>query len=518
MPTPPKKRPDRHYNFTTTNKVFAWSSLALLATSAWMVIDDYKKPWKRYQSEFRDRERAVIEAQAEEQRAALNAEEIAGVEAEIAREAEGLTQRAGEIDALEGTIGDLADKVYEADATYRQTKSLLDTAKYELDVAIQHGSGEEARRAEYEQKVVELRENQIALETYRDEFEAAEDELDEMEKGRTEAEQRLATLRVSLTSLQDRAATLEKGIDFLLLNFPLMDMLAPDIKVEQVMLSGLYHDINFTDIDRVDRCVTCHVAANRGGFDGEEWEAPFRSHPRLDLFVGDTSPHPYATFGCTTCHEGLDRATDFARLEAEGLRHLRAYPRATFEVVIGPPVGLAVMAGLDRDDERVWFVDDGIATQKVRLRSETNGLLHATQARQGDAELDVTRRYWLPVAVCPGPVLGRDPGLEYGKLQREAAAGQIAAAVGTTGNFLMLVRVRFLVMTMTRRAPASCNGGQQEQSTERSQRKQRRHRTAPPVSTAPVSLSISMACLCALMAVSTCARRASNTSFCTCCS
>jgi cytochrome c2 len=59
--------------------------------------------------------------------------------------------------------------------------------------------------------------------------------------------------------------------------------------------------------------MTCHVAANRAGFEGEEWEAPFRTHPRLDLFVGDSSPHPYATFGCTTCHEGLDRATDFSR-------------------------------------------------------------------------------------------------------------------------------------------------------------------------------------------------------------
>ena len=28
---------------------------------------------------------------------------------------------------------------------------------------------------------------------------------------------------------------------------------------------------------------------------------------------GASSPHPYTEFGCTTCHGGLDRATDFAR-------------------------------------------------------------------------------------------------------------------------------------------------------------------------------------------------------------
>ncbi len=79
------------------------------------------------------------------------------------------------------------------------------------------------------------------------------------------------------------------------------------------MLPGLYHDINFTTTDRVDRCMTCHQAANRAGYDGEEWPEPYRTHPRPDLFVSDGSPHPYNQFGCTVCHAGLDRATDFSR-------------------------------------------------------------------------------------------------------------------------------------------------------------------------------------------------------------
>ena len=38
---------------------------------------------------------------------------------------------------------------------------------------------------------------------------------------------------------------------------------------------------------------------------------PFRSHPRLDLFVGESSPHPMSTFGCTICHDGQGSGTDF---------------------------------------------------------------------------------------------------------------------------------------------------------------------------------------------------------------
>ena len=38
---------------------------------------------------------------------------------------------------------------------------------------------------------------------------------------------------------------------------------------------------------------------------------PFSSHPRLDLFVGDLSPHKMSEFACTICHEGQGSATDF---------------------------------------------------------------------------------------------------------------------------------------------------------------------------------------------------------------
>jgi len=38
---------------------------------------------------------------------------------------------------------------------------------------------------------------------------------------------------------------------------------------------------------------------------------PYCGHPRLDLMVGSSSPHPMADFGCTICHDGQGSATDF---------------------------------------------------------------------------------------------------------------------------------------------------------------------------------------------------------------
>lgn len=40
-------------------------------------------------------------------------------------------------------------------------------------------------------------------------------------------------------------------------------------------------------------------------------DQPYTSHPRLDLFVGGSSPHKKGEMGCTICHDGQGSATDF---------------------------------------------------------------------------------------------------------------------------------------------------------------------------------------------------------------
>ena len=61
--------------------------------------------------------------------------------------------------------------------------------------------------------------------------------------------------------------------------------------------------------------MTCHHAADRPGFEPGEVEEPHTSHPRLDLFLSATSPHPYTEVGCTICHRGSGEALDFGRID-----------------------------------------------------------------------------------------------------------------------------------------------------------------------------------------------------------
>jgi cytochrome c2 len=313
--TPPDKRPDRHYNFGRMNMVFALSALALLAVTLWMAFADYAQPWKRFQAEFRSLERQKLIREAEAERQSLNQNELAALRKDAEAEEAKLAAHKSDIEALEEKLAEAKAEVYTSDSAWRGAKARLDARRFEADNALQGSDkGAQSERS----KALDDARAELAADRKRvEEAEARRDailaQIAEKRAAVTAAEEKLKALNTGVDSLETRIASLKKGVDYFVLNAPLMDFIQPSLKVEQAILPGLYHNINFVNIDRVDRCMTCHVAVNRPGFDGEEWKEPFRTHPKLDMFVGDGSPHPYTRYGCTICHGGLDRATNFAR-------------------------------------------------------------------------------------------------------------------------------------------------------------------------------------------------------------
>jgi cytochrome c2 len=295
--------------------VFALSSLGLLAVTLWMAFADYAQPWKRFQSEFRTLEQQKLIKEAEAERQRLNQNELAQLNKEVQQAQAALDQHRQDLDKLEDELKDRKSDYYNADTAWKGAKARVDAAKFQYDTALQGGDqGTIAdQRKAYEQVRQDFADAQRRKEQALDAQNAAQNRLAAKQAALTEAEKKLKALQSGVDSIETRIAGLKKDVDYFVLNAPLMDFIQPSLKVEQVILPGLYQNINFTNIDRVDRCATCHVASNRPGFDSAEWKEPFRSHPRLDLFVGDSSPHPYSRFGCTICHGGLDRATDFAR-------------------------------------------------------------------------------------------------------------------------------------------------------------------------------------------------------------
>ena len=67
------------------------------------------------------------------------------------------------------------------------------------------------------------------------------------------------------------------------------------------------------DLNRVDRCTTCHQAVEWKGF--ESSAEPFRTHPSDIL-----KKHPIEIYGCTSCHWGQGYATDTESAHAVNIK------------------------------------------------------------------------------------------------------------------------------------------------------------------------------------------------------
>jgi len=77
---------------------------------------------------------------------------------------------------------------------------------------------------------------------------------------------------------------------------PLQRALAENtpVQIRQILLP---------DLNRVDRCTTCHLAVEDPSYGG--YPQPLAYHPQHDR-------HPFEKFGCTICHRGQGRATTVA--------------------------------------------------------------------------------------------------------------------------------------------------------------------------------------------------------------
>jgi len=316
---PPPEPIDHHYDIKRLTKVFAITSILVLPVFGWMTWQDYGRDWKSWQKKFveNDRKRTRAALRAASEKIDPEAEEkYLEQKREGARE---LRRNRTAVSEAEDRTKKAEGAWYDADQDFRFKKAEMDTARYNFETRQKESpksAGTESARKEYERLKAAYEASTIVEQAARARWDAAKAELNALERTKKDAEEALVKLDADYDRFQAKLGTLRQNDAFYFVrNAPIADMLAPSLKIQQVQLDGLTNDVNFLRSQRVDRCMTCHIAAETRGFEDKEKvpQSVLRTHPRLDLFVDSTSPHPYATFGCTSCHGGRDRATDFTR-------------------------------------------------------------------------------------------------------------------------------------------------------------------------------------------------------------
>ena len=123
-------------------------------------------------------------------------------------------------------------------------------------------------------------------------------------------------------------------------NAPLLDFMAPTIKIQQIILPNVVDDVNFIRVPKMDRCQTCHLAIDKKGY--EKYPQPLHHAPEPASCISAAARRiPIDNAGCTVCHEGMGQSVSF-RDAAHAPIEREAEGRVGEEVSLGraAPVGL----------------------------------------------------------------------------------------------------------------------------------------------------------------------------------
>lgn len=352
----PQEPIPHNYSMGKLNAIFAFSALGLLLVTGLIVMYDYVRGWKWFQLEFMRIQQQRIEQNIHAEEEKQNKTQLANLdsqmknaELEIAKNRDQYVIAQRELDSWEG-------KHYAADEDYRFAKAKLDAQRYNAEAsAVEKRSDTKAQQAEYKRQTDHVQSLLLELQEVTRKRDAAQANVNTWLKKIKEVEDKKKELNASIDLLNKQLEKVAASTNFFVLNAPMLDFISPTFKVDQVVLPDLFVNMNYMTVPRVDRCMTCHRAIETPGFESKKEAArlaqelqakldsyqirpdkraeteqrieqlkrtqdapdellnPFRTHPKLDVFVGSASPHPLLEYGCTVCHRGQDRATEFGR-------------------------------------------------------------------------------------------------------------------------------------------------------------------------------------------------------------
>src|SRR3981189_1095773 len=307
-----KKSVGHAYHVDFLNVVFAASSLFLFLAVIWMVWDDFDREWKNTQRRFAQLEYQVTQAQRDQAVRSVDRNKIARLEAQRKTAEQLVAANRAKVDELNAKLAE-ADKVlYRATLDYNYMKATYDSDRYDFE-ATQAEKGVEAAKkkgAAVQEEAKRLSELNLAMEKAIADKAEVQKQLGQYTGQATAAQKQIEDLQTEQVRLGKRLTVLAPSVtkDYFR-NAPLLDFMAPTIKVQQIILPNVVDDVNFIRVAKMDRCQTCHLAIDKKGY--EKYPQPFTTHPDLATYLGGSSTHPIDRIGCTVCHEGMGQSVSF---------------------------------------------------------------------------------------------------------------------------------------------------------------------------------------------------------------
>jgi cytochrome c2 len=317
----PKRDPDHAWDIFRLNMWFAITSILLFVSFVWMMWQDFGKEWKHFQAEFRRLDLAKTKAAESQEAQALQSNpEYQKVLGEKKAATDQLQQHRASLKKAQEELKDFEGTWYKGDQAYKFQKAEYEAQRYEYEEAVaDHPEDAKKEKEKLDKIFADLQKYSAEIDVVNAKKAELQAKVDQYTKRIAELEKEEIRLATKLDRLRRKEKTIETNAANIVRNLPLLDFLNPSIKIQQVVVNNQFEDLNFTTVPRVDRCATCHVPIDQEGFEAgatvpgysNKIQQPYVSHPNLDLYVASGSKHPMERFGCTGCHLGRGRATDF---------------------------------------------------------------------------------------------------------------------------------------------------------------------------------------------------------------
>ena len=306
-----KKGVGHAYNIDFLNVVFAASSLFLFLSVIWMVWDDFDREWKNTQRRFVNLELQVTQASLQSAQRAVDKSKLAQLQAQQAAAEKNVQANQAKVDEIQKNVKNIDARLFRENQDYQFAKAMFDHDRYDFEAS---RANKESGAEKKGQKVAEeeRRLNELDLTVQRTTAEKAE-----LQKQLGQYTGQVAAVQKQIEEMNTEQTRLRKRLDVIapsvvkdyFRNAPLLDFMAPTIKIQQIILPNIVDDVNFTKVAKMDRCTTCHLAIDKKGY--EKYPQPFTTHSNLSTYVGSDSTHPLDQIGCTVCHEGMGQSVSF---------------------------------------------------------------------------------------------------------------------------------------------------------------------------------------------------------------
>lgn len=306
-----KLEPGMAYDTKKLNKVFAFLSIAFLITTFWVFLDDYLRPWKAVQIEAMKIRKGKLQEKLDAAEQSIDKKKLEDLDKDLEKAHAVVAQREEQIRKLDAKLVKLSRDIKEETILNGQLSAKVSESGFQAGQALVHHSPKEEKKY-------------MKLHDYKAKFAASKDRLKTLQSTEKSIKKEKANFISEVSEIERQIKEMTQARDltelalsktkitplFALRNMPFIDFLDPTLKIQQIVVPQVTDDRYFQHVPKVDRCITCHTFIGEAGY--EDQPNPHKTHPNLDLMVGEDSPHPMKKWGCTACHGGEGhRVNDF---------------------------------------------------------------------------------------------------------------------------------------------------------------------------------------------------------------